>query len=151
MPLQYGTPVWGVLEAVRAGDVSLELDSSPNPGFEDEGREGDGDGHREGEGEGGGGSLDVGGKSTNTSYAIATALTAPPPTQHEMDAWQAWVGTWISRTYQMPDAEGGGYSGSDGSGEGGTEGDADDGDEEQKAGLYVVDALVALQRASTSG
>jgi len=141
MPLEYGTPVWGVLEAIRAGDIEIYEDDEllPSP----EGQEAHDASQiplssytpamTQTSTQDFSGACGTRPLRVNVDIQAQSAFTAPPVTKTEAQNWEQWVGAWIARTHRTPTEDE-------------AEAEADVGGEEveegEQAGLYVVEAVL---------
>lgn len=129
MPLEYGTPVWGVMEAIRAGDVEIFEDDEVSPS-------------QEGQAEydptqppssqvptmtqmSTQDSSPTKSPTVNLDIQAQSAFSAPPVSEAEANRWEEWVGAWIARSFRTP-----------------TDDEVHDVEDiGEEAGLYVVDAV----------
>jgi len=126
MPLEYGTPVWGVMEAIRAGDIEIYEDDAVSPS-------------QEGQAEyppssqiptmtqmSAQDSSQAKSPTVNLDVQAQSAFLAPPVSEVEANRWEEWVGAWIASSFRTPSGD--------------EVHDADD-EGDGEAELYVVDAV----------
>lgn len=76
--LEVGEAIWGVLEPIRAGDVSVAV-----PALDEEGNQS---------------------QLAESQDILQSSLTSPALTAAEVASYQKWLGSWIARTYASPDS-----------------------------------------------